>query len=55
MVEGETEGITMRPRDYKKTTLFRQWKDKLEVLETKQYLPAKKYPYLLLRFYDTYT
>jgi len=22
--------------------------------EQKQYLPAEKYPYLLLRFYDTY-
>jgi hypothetical protein len=29
--------------------------DKLEKLERKRYLPAKKYPYLLLRFYDTYT
>jgi hypothetical protein len=29
--------------------------DKLEQLERKQYLPTEKYPYLLLRFYDTYT
>jgi hypothetical protein len=29
--------------------------DKLEQLREKQYLPAEKYPYLLLRFYDTYT
>ena len=29
--------------------------DKLEQLERKRYLPAEKYPYLLLRFYDTYT
>jgi hypothetical protein len=29
-------------------------KDKLKQLETKRYLPAEKYPYLLLRFYDTY-
>jgi len=29
--------------------------DKLEQLEKKRYLPAEKYPYLLLRFYDTYT
>jgi len=28
---------------------------KLEQLERKRYLPAEKYPYLLLRFYDTYT
>jgi hypothetical protein len=29
--------------------------DKLEQLEKKRYLPAEKYPYLLLRFNDTYT
>jgi hypothetical protein len=28
---------------------------KLKQLERKRYLPAEKYPYLLLRFYDTYT
>jgi len=30
-------------------------KKKLEQLERNQHLPAEKYPYLLLRFYDTYT
>jgi hypothetical protein len=30
-------------------------KDKLRQREKKQYLPAEKYSYLLLRFYDTYT
>jgi hypothetical protein len=30
-------------------------KDKLEQLKMKQHLPAEKYPYLLLRFYDTYS
>jgi len=30
-------------------------KKKLEQLEAKPYLPAEKYLYLLLRFYDTYT
>jgi len=28
--------------------------DKLEQREKRRYLPAEKYPYLLLRFYDTY-
>jgi hypothetical protein len=28
--------------------------DKLEQLRENDYLPAEKYPYLLLRFYDTY-
>jgi hypothetical protein len=40
---------------YKRDQLFQQWKGKLEQLERKQDLPAEKYPYLLLRFYDTYT
>jgi len=40
--------------DYKEITLFQQLKDKLKQQEKKRYLPAKKNPYLLLRFYDTY-
>jgi len=43
------------PRGYEEITLFRNGEDKLEQLERKRYLPAEKYPYLLLRFYDTYT
>jgi hypothetical protein len=44
-----------KPTDYKEITFFRQEEDKLKQLETKRYLPAEKYPYLLLLFYDTYT
>ena len=29
--------------------------DKLKQRDTKRYLPAEKYPYLVLRFFDTYT
>jgi hypothetical protein len=43
-----------KPRNYKEITLLRQWEDKLEQLEEKRYLLAEKYPYLSLRFDDTY-
>ena len=29
--------------------------DKIEELEKERYPPTEKYPYLLLRFYETYT
>jgi len=44
----------MKTRDYKEIRLLRNGKRKARTATEKQYLPAEKYPYLLLRFYDTY-
>jgi len=43
-----------KPRDIKGSHCSGNGRDKLKQLERKRYLPAEKYPYLLLRFYDTY-
>jgi len=56
MVEGKTGGvITMEPGTIKRSHCSGNEEDKFEQLERKRYLPEEKYPYLLLRFYDTYT
>jgi len=54
IIEGLNRSLERVPRDCKEITLFRQWKDKLERQENNKDLPAEKYPYLLLHFYDTY-
>ena len=41
-------------KNYTEIALFRQWEGQARAAEEHQYLPADKYPYLLLRFYDTY-
>jgi hypothetical protein len=51
MVKGKTGG----PRTIKRSHCSGNEEEKLEPLEEKQYLPAEKDSYLLLRFYDTYT
>jgi len=47
--------ITMGPGTIKRSHCSDNGEDKLEQLETKRYLPVEKYPYLLLRFNDSYT
>jgi hypothetical protein len=55
MVESKTEEVITRGPGYiKRSHCSGNEEDKLEQLETKRYLPAEKYPYLLLCFYDTY-
>ena len=55
IIEGLNHSLKKVWRDYKEITLFRQWKDIGQERDQKRYLPAEKYPYLLLRFYDTYS
>jgi hypothetical protein len=45
----------MGPGTIKRSHCSDNEEEKLEQLDRNRYLPAKKYPYLLLRFYDTYT
>jgi len=54
IIEGSNHCLERVPREYEEITLFQQWKRQARTA-SEQYLPAEKYSYLLLRFYDTYT
>jgi hypothetical protein len=54
-VAGVITILAIKAKGYKEPVLDVGFlEDKLEQLRTNDYLPAEKYPYLLLRFYDTY-
>jgi hypothetical protein len=45
----------MGPGTIKETVLDEELRGEARTATKNNYLPAEKYPYLLLRFYDTYT
>jgi len=55
IIEGLNHSLKRASRDYKDIMLIQEEKGGIG-LETEQErdLPAEQYPYLLLRFYDTY-
>jgi hypothetical protein len=54
IIEVFNNSLERIPRDYKEITLFLQWRGQARTAREERYLPAEKYPYLLLCFYDTY-
>jgi len=54
IIEGFNHSLERVLRDYKEIMLFWRWREWAQGAEKQQYLPAEEYPYLLLRFYDSY-